>query len=92
MSRHLGQIRQNDCVVRYIEAAMKHWAEVLGGGPFFYIERVPVEDFRYRGAQSDVDISIALSSSGPLQIERIQPRNEAPSLWSDFLMAGNEGL
>ena len=92
VSRHFGQIRQNGYVVRDIEAALRHWTQVLGVGPFFYIERVPVEDFRYRGASSDVDVSIALSNSGPLQIELIQPRNEAPSLWRDFLEAGNEGL
>lgn len=92
MSRHFGQIRQNGYVVHDIEAAMQHWTEVLGVGPFFYIERVPVEDFRYHGKPSDVDVSIALSNSGPLQIELIQPRNDAPSLWGDFLAAGHEGL
>jgi catechol 2,3-dioxygenase-like lactoylglutathione lyase family enzyme len=92
VSRHFGQIRQNGYVVRDIEAALRHWTEILGVGPFFYIERVPVEGFRYRGAPSDVDVSIALANSGPLQIELIQPRNEAPSLWRDFLDAGHEGL
>ncbi len=92
MSRHFGEIRQNGYVVRDIEAAMRHWTDVLGVGPFFYIERVPVEDFRYREEPSDVDVSIALANSGALQIELIQPRNDAPSLWGDFLDAGHEGL
>lgn len=92
MSRHFGPVRQNGYVVRDIEAALRHWTEVLGVGPFFYIEKVPVEDFTYRGRPSDVDVSIALANSGDLQIELIQPRNDAPSLWSDFLAAGHEGL
>jgi len=92
MSRHFGEIRQNGYVVRDIEAAMEHWTRVLGVGPFFYIEHVPVDGFRYRGEPSDVDASIALSNSGPLQIELIQPRNDAPSLWRYFLAAGHEGL
>ncbi len=92
MSRHFGQIRQNGYVVRDIDAAMRHWTEVLGVGPFFYIERVPVDEFRYRGEPSAIDVSIALSNSGPLQIELIQLRNDAPSLWGDFLAGGNEGL
>ena len=43
MSRLLGEIRQNGYVVRDVEAAMRHWSEVLGVGPFFYFERVPIE-------------------------------------------------
>ncbi len=53
MSRRFGEIRQNGYVVRDIEAAMSHWTTVLGVGPFFYFERVPIEDFRYRGAPSN---------------------------------------
>ncbi len=49
MSRIFGEVRQNGYVVRDIDAALKHWTEVLGVGPFFYFERAPVSDFRYRG-------------------------------------------
>ena len=92
MSRRFGEIRQNGYVVRDVEAAMRHWTEVLGVGPFFYFERVPIEDFRYRGAASPLEVSIALANSGPLQIELIQQRNDAPSMYRDFLAAGHEGL
>ncbi len=92
MSRIFGEVRQNGYVVRDVEAAMKHWTEVLGVGPFFYFERVPVKDFRYRDEPSPLEVSIALSNSGPLQIELIQQRNDAPSMYRDFLAAGNEGL
>ena len=92
MSRLFGEIRQNGYVVRDIHSALKHWTEVLQVGPFFYFERVPVEDFRYRGEPSDLVVSIALANSGPLQIELIQQRNEAPSMYRDFLAAGHEGL
>lgn len=92
MSRIFGEIRQNGYVVRDIEAAMKHWTEVLGVGPFFYFEKVPVENFRYRGEPSDAEISIALANTGSFQIELIQQRNDAPSMYRDFLEAGREGL
>jgi hypothetical protein len=92
MSRIFGEVRQNGYVVRDVEKAMRHWTEVLGVGPFFYFERVPVEDFRYRGRPSPIDVSIALSNSGSLQIELIQQRNDAPSMYRDFLEAGHEGL
>ena len=92
MSRLFGEIRQNGYVVRDIEAAMKHWVEVLGVGPFFYLEKAPIENFRYFGESSDMLASIALANSGPLQIELIQQRNDAPSMYRDFLDAGHEGL
>lgn len=92
MSRFYGEIRQNGYVVRDIEAAMRHWTEVLGVGPFFYIERVPIEDFRYRGEPSPLEVSIALAQTGPLQIELIEQRNDAPSMYRDFVAAGREGL
>jgi hypothetical protein len=92
VSRRFGAIRQNGFVVRDVEAAMRHWSDVLGVGPFFYFERVPIEDFRYRGEASPLEVSIALANSGPLQIELIQQRNGAPSMYRDFLDAGREGL
>ena len=92
MSRHFGAITQNGYVVRDIEAAMRHWIEVLGVGPWFYVERAPLERFHYRGQPSDVHVSIALANSGGLQIELIEQRNDAPSMYRAFLEAGNEGL
>jgi hypothetical protein len=92
MSRIFGAITQNGYVVSGIEAAMRHWIEVLGVGPWFYVKRAPIEDFQYQGKLSPVDVSIALANSGALQIELIQQRNDAPSMYRDFLLAGNEGL
>ena len=92
MSRLFGEIRQNGYVVRDIESALRHWTETLGIGPFFYFERVPIDDFRYRGSPSPLEASIALANSGSLQIELIQQRNDAPSMYRDFLAAGQEGL
>lgn len=92
MSRLFGEIRQNGYVVRDIEAALEHWTGTLGVGPFYYFERAPVSDFRYRGEPSPLEVSIALANSGALQIELIQQRNDAPSMYRDFLGAGREGL
>jgi hypothetical protein len=92
MSRIFGDIRQNGYVVRDIDAAMQFWIERLGVGPFFYLEEAPIENFCYYGEPSDMVASIALANSGPLQIELIQQRNEAPSMYRDFLAAGHEGL
>jgi len=92
MSRFFGPVRQNGYVVRDIDAAMRHWTETLGVGPFFYFERVPIENFRVDGVPSPLEASIALGNSGALQIELIQQRNDAPSMYREFLDAGHEGL
>lgn len=92
MSRIFGEVRQNGYVVHDIEAAMAHWTAVMGIGPFFYFEKAPVQNFRYHDEPSDLAASIALANSGPLQIELIQQRNDAPSMYRDFLYAGHEGL
>lgn len=92
MSRFLGEIRQAGYVVDDIEAAMDYWTRVLGVGPFFYKERVPIENYTYRGESYVPHNSVALANSGSLQIELIQTRNDAPSMYRDFKAAGHRGL
>jgi len=92
MSRIFGPVCQNGYVVRDIQAAMHHWSKVMGVGPWYYIDRVKTDYFRHRGRDSDVEMSIALANSGALQIELIQQRNAAPSMYREFLDAGHEGL
>ncbi len=92
MSRFFGEIRQAGYVVDDIVAAMDHWSRVLGVGPFFFKERVPIENYQYRGTSHTPHNSVALANSGPLQIELIQTRNDAPSMYRDFKQAGHRGL
>lgn len=92
MSRRFGEIRQMGYVVKDIEAALKHWIEVLEVGPWFYVDRLPVSDFTYRGRPSDPHVSIAIANSGRMQVELIQQRNDAASMYRDFIAAGREGL
>jgi len=92
MQPRFGPIRQNGYVVRDVEAAMDHWMERLGVGPWFLIERVKLDWFRHRGADSSPALSIALANSGDLQIELIQQWDDSPSLYREFLDAGHEGL
>ena len=92
MSRFFGEIRQAGYVVDDIEAAMDHWSRVLGVGPFFYNERVPIENYVYRETRYEPHNSVALANSGPLQIELIQTRNDVPSMYRDFKQSGKSGL
>lgn len=92
MSRFLGEIRQLGYVVDDIEAAMQYWAGTMGVGPWFYNPKVPIEDYHYDGVTHEVHNSVALANSGFIQIELIQTRNDAPSMYRDFLHAGHTGL
>ena len=92
MSRIFGAVTQNGYVVRDIHAAMDHWVKVMGVGPWFYVDRVQTDYFRHRGEASPLEMSVALANSGDLQIELIQQRNDAPSMYKEFLDAGHEGL
>lgn len=92
MSRFFGGARQVGFVVHDIEQAMAHWHRVLGVGPWYYKEEVGTTEFRYHGRPSELPkISIALANSGDLQIELIQQRNDAPSLYLDSLKRSGEG-
>ena len=90
MSRIFGQIAQIGYVVTDIEASMQQWIR-HGVGPWFYIERVQTDYFRHRGVDSPVQLSIALANSGDVQIELIQQRNDAPSMYREFLDSGRSG-
>src|SRR5215212_6342322 len=92
MSRLFGPMRQVGIVVRDIEKAMRHWAEVCGVGPWFYAEQLPLMEFRYKGRVYDIKMSVALANSGDVQLELIQQRCDSPSLYRDFLAAGHEGM
>lgn len=92
MSRLLGDIRQFGYVVDDIEAAMKYWTEVMGVGPWYYNERVPIENYHFCGKQYEVHNSVALANSGHIQVELIQTRNDAPSMYKDFKETHGTGL
>jgi hypothetical protein len=92
MSRIFGAVAQNGYVVRDIEAAMAHWTNVMGVGPWYFFEKVELENFTYKGEPSPLEMKVALANSGDLQIELIQQVNDAPSMYRDFLAAGHEGL
>jgi hypothetical protein len=90
VSRIFGKIAQIGYVVRDIDASMDEWVR-HGVGPWFYVDRVQTDYFRYRGEESGVEMSVALANSGDIQIELIQQRNDAPSVYKDFLDSGREG-
>ena len=85
-------ISQLGFVVTDLDAAMVHWIEELHVGPFFHAPLIEAEDFHHRGVPRPAPFAAALANSGPLQIELIQPLDDAPSQWQEFLSSGREGL
>jgi hypothetical protein len=92
MEQWLGPIDQLGYVVDDIEAAMGHWVERLGVGPFFFLPSPPLGDLTYRGEPTGARIAVALSFSGDLQVELIQPLDDEPTPYRDFLAAHGTGL
>ncbi|MGW6422266.1 zinc-binding dehydrogenase [Nocardia sp. NPDC055053] len=86
-----GTIRQIGYVVRDIESSMRGFID-SGIGPWFYLTGLKPGNFIYRGEPSGMVMDVAVANSGDIQIELIQPVNEEPSMYKDFLDAGHEGM
>lgn len=80
----IGPVMQIAFVPPDFDAALKHWTEVMGVGPFFVLGPMQLEDMRYRGAPSDVSFTIALAYWGDIQVELIRQDNDAPSIYRDL--------
>ncbi|MSQ52869.1 MAG: VOC family protein [Betaproteobacteria bacterium] len=91
MSHRFGDIRQVAYLVKDIDKAMRHWTGVLGIGPFFYVEKMTAHGSTFRGQPTSPQLSLAMSQSGPMQIELIQQHNDAPSQFLEYKQAGFEG-
>jgi Glyoxalase/Bleomycin resistance protein/Dioxygenase superfamily len=88
----LGPIAQLGYVVDDVSAAMEHWIHALDVGPFFYLPEPPLNDLRFRGQPTDARIAVAITYSGDLQVELIQPLDDHPSPYRDFRAAYGSGL
>lgn len=86
-----GAVRQNGCVVRDLDQAIGAWSEI-GVGPWLTLREVHQPGSRYRNQTCAPTVSIAFANSGPLQIELIQPLDETPNAYREFLESGRQGL
>ena len=85
----IGPIMQMAFVPDDFDAALRHWTQTMGVGPFFLIENIALENMRYLGEPSNAVFSIALAYWGDMQIELIRPENDVPSLYrGDFAQNG----
>ncbi|MCK9284969.1 MAG: VOC family protein [Rhodocyclaceae bacterium] len=86
-----GNIAQYAYVVADLDAAIGHWTESIGAGPFFVRRHLdlPVE---HRGKQSVFDISVALGQAGPIQIELVQVHSATQNCFTEMYPQGGGGL
>ena len=87
----LGAMRQLGYAVKDVDAWVRTYLDT-GIGPWWVNYEVQPEEFAYRGAESAARFACAVSWSGPLMLELIQPLDELPSPYRDFLESGREGL
>ena len=93
MSRLFGPMRQLGFVVRDLDASLDYWTRTLGVGPFFVVRHLPLERFWYRGEPSPPpDLTLAIASSGDLQVELIRQNDDRPSAFLDRLRRAGDGL
>lgn len=85
-------IVQMGYVVPDLQAAIERWSGILGIGPFTVSSEIVIDEPRYRGAPTDVDLVIGIAQAGHLQVELIQQRNDVPSCYRDLFPADRGGL
>jgi methylmalonyl-CoA/ethylmalonyl-CoA epimerase len=77
----IGPVMQIAFVPADFDAAIRHWTETMGVGPFFLIENIALEGMLYLGQPSDCVFTIALAYWGDMQVELIRQENHAPSIY-----------
>lgn len=88
----LGAPMQIAYVPADFEGAIDYWTRRMGVGPFFVRKNVVLEQAVYRGTPSAIDIDMAISYWGDIQIEIVRPNGDAPSIFSEWRARGGEGL
>ena len=88
----LGEVMQLAFVPSDFDAAIRHWTQVMGVGPFFLMEGIHLEGMKYKGVPTDAVFDLALAYWGDIQIELIHPRDDHPSIYSGEYADVNDGL
>lgn len=92
-SAALGKRMQLAFVVRDMQEALRYWTETMKVGPFVLIQNATRDrHFFHRGQLTPVEMDLAFSYLGDVQIEIICQTNSAPSLYQEFLASGREGV
>lgn len=85
-------IIQTSYVVADIHQAIQHWISKLKVGPWFLLDHFTGEEPLYRGKSSRADVAIAMAFAGHMNIELIQPNNDAPSVYREMIEQRGHGF
>jgi hypothetical protein len=85
------QVVQNAYVVADLDTAVKEMTRA-GLGPWLLLRDIQVPRVTYRGEESSVAMSAALSMAGDVQIELIHQHDDRPSCYRDLYPPGRTGL
>ena len=78
-------VMQMAYVVEDIHRAMQQWSAKLKVGPWFLLDHFAGLDAQYRGQPSQMDVALAMSFAGHMNIELSQLHNQAPSVYRDVI-------
>jgi hypothetical protein len=77
-------IMQIAYIVPDLQAAVREWVDRLKVGPWFVSSHFHGTDKQYRGAPTDVDMSIAMGYWNQINVELIQQNNDVPSVYREI--------
>lgn len=75
-----------------VVTAAQRWVDVYGVGPFYVLPARGPATVTYRGETTELELKIAVSQAGPLQIELIEQVSDGPSVYRDVYGPGESGL
>jgi hypothetical protein len=78
-------IIQMSYVVPELRAAIAQWSQTLRVGPWFVLEHFTGDKPIYRGQPSRAEITLAMGFAGHMNIELIQTKNDAPSVYREVI-------
>ena len=85
-------VMQMAYVVKDLRQGIQEWIDKLNVGPWFLLEHFTGEHPVYRGGKSQADVAIAMSFSGHMNIELIQPKDNHPSVYKEAIDTRGHGF
>lgn len=89
-----GEIRRLGYVVPAgrLHAHLDHWVHTLGVGPWLLVEHPRVSDLVHLGQPGTVDLSVAVTQLGGMQVALFAQHDRRPSAYLEFLeRTGGQG-
>ena len=88
----LGGIVQVAYVVEDLQKSITEFSQKFNIGPWFYSNGYKLKEASYRGKPTDMRMGLALSFSGNMCFEVIQPLDDKPSVYWDVIKKKGYGF